>query len=185
MMNFFFGEHNGKLKQAAKQKPLLRLFNLRKPGPALGSPLLLDLRKLLLGDPVPARMPLKSPCDARWDAGGAPGGCRPGRGLCRDPGTGVLGTTPAVSRGAPSSRCGWCHRDGCHEYDLCSVTRGACSWGSYKFIPTWSKGFSSALGKEGGFGKLEINRWPRGAGGNTAKQRRWRSRGWDGWSLHF
>lgn len=53
MMNSFFREHNGKLKQAAKQKPLLRLCSMRKAGPALGSPLWLDLRKLLPWDLVP------------------------------------------------------------------------------------------------------------------------------------
>lgn len=49
-MNFFFREHNGKLKEATKQKSLLRLSNWRKPDVTLGFPLLLDLRKLLSGD---------------------------------------------------------------------------------------------------------------------------------------
>lgn len=61
MMNFFFGEHNDTLKQAAKQKPLLRLYNLRKPGPTLGSPLLLDLRKLLPRTLVPSLNALEMP----------------------------------------------------------------------------------------------------------------------------
>lgn len=53
-MNFFFRECNGKLKEATKQKSLLRLSNWRKPDATLGFPLLLDLRKLLSGDLIPS-----------------------------------------------------------------------------------------------------------------------------------
>lgn len=60
MTNFFFGEHNDKLKQAAKQRPLLRLYNLRKPGPA-PAPHSCDFRKLLPRDLVPSLNVLEIP----------------------------------------------------------------------------------------------------------------------------
>lgn len=74
--------------------------------------------------------------------------------------------------GVLSMWCGSCHCDMCHEHDFSSATQGAGSQGSYKFILTSSKGFSSTPGTEGGFGKLEINIRPRGARGNTGKHRR-------------
>lgn len=98
------------------------------------------------------QMPLKPPCEAWGDAGG----CWAGQGLCRDLGA-SSGGHAGSSWGGLSLWCGSCHCGTCHERDFSSATRGAGSWGSHKFILTSNKGFSSTLGKEGGFGKLEIN----------------------------